>query len=152
MNNFLRTLLETSQKRPFSGETVNVQNVIILDGQPNARFILRTAISAAARHVRIHEMSTTAAALQYLDRVTPALIFVDSHAPQGGGEEFVRTMRKRLVDAMPAVVFMGVVGDDLTTESFRKFGATEVYLKGSRLAELMALCARLLSTPAVTVL
>lgn len=144
--------METNKKEHLSGATVNVQNVVIVDGQPNARFLLRTAISAAARHVRIHEMATTGAALQYLDRVTPALVFVDSHAPPGGGEEFVRAVRKRSVDAIPAIVFMGVVGDDLTTESVRNFGATDVYLKGSRLAELMALCARLLSTPAATVL
>src|SRR3989440_5323814 len=108
-----------------------MKTILIVDGEPAARYGLRKALEAK---YRVAEADSAEAAREALPREQPDLVLLDVVLPRQDGLSFLRWMREQGSEV--PVLMVSALDTAKTAVEALRFGAADYLVKGFELEEL----------------
>lgn len=120
--------------------------ILIVDDEPNQRFIIEQALQALARTWRIQVCSSAVEALKTIDLQAPDLIITDYHMPVLDGLGFIHQIRQKQL-VMPVMLITAYNSAEVLAEANR-LGVLHCLTKPVPLATLRQLTVEALCSTA----
>lgn len=112
-------------------------SILIVDDEPNQRFILEQALQMMPGNWQIIAAASAAEALAAIERQVPDLIITDYHMPTMNGLELIALVRRRKISA-PIILITAYSSPEVSSEA-QRLGVIHYLTKPVPLATLRQL-------------